>query len=198
LSGQNKVTVRASVSFYDQYGNPAGKGNSVLITIGTGTGNSDIRTVSSRGMARWTRTLDGTLGTAVNVTYALQADTGTVASPAPLTGAPTVTGGASVIAVRHADDDSTRTATAISAVYDKEDRFLIATAGTIGALYSYDDGDTFINGIDNHADEGKQITLDEFEGLIKPATADGGAGTVEVVWYDDDGVSIFRVTVAGT
>ena len=197
LSGQNKVTVRASVSFYDQYGNPAGKGRKVLITIGTGDGSADIRTVSSRGMARWSRTLDGELGTAVTVAYALQDATGTVAVPVGLTGAPTVTEGASVVPVRHADDDSTLVATPITAVYDKEDRFRIT-----GALYSYDDGDTFINGLtsgDNAPDEGadRRITLEKFEGLIKPGTG-GTAGSVEVVFYDDDGVSIFRVTAEGS
>ncbi len=193
LSGQNKVTVRSSVSFYDQYGNPAGKGNSVLISIGTGDGSSDIRTVSSRGMARWTRTLDGELGTAVPVTYALQDATGTVATPVALTGAPTVTA-TSVVPVRHADDDSTVAVAdgAITAVYADEDRFRIT-----GALYSYDDGDTFINGISGHDDEGKRITLDGFEGLIKPGTG-GTAGTVEIVFYDDDGVSIFRVSTVGS
>ncbi|MCZ0941057.1 MAG: S-layer homology domain-containing protein [Caldilineaceae bacterium] len=198
LSGQNMVTVRASVSFYDQYGNPAGKGESVQITIGDGTGNSDIRTVSSRGMARWSRTLAGTLGTAVpSIAYALQ-DVTDPDNPTALTGAPTITGGTSIVPVRHADDDSTLGATAISAVYDKEDRFRIA-----GALYSYDDGDTFINGIATGTPgapaEGAdtRITLDQFEGLIKAGTG-GNVGTVEVVFYDDDGVSIFRVTAQGS
>ncbi len=200
LSGQNKVTVQASVSFYDQYGNPAGKGENVSITIGTGENSADTRTVSSRGMARWSRTLDGSLGTAITVTYALR----NAADDAALDGAPTVED-TSVIPVRHADDDSTRVATAITAVYDKEDRFLISTAGSFAALYSYDDGDTFINGIATGSPGGpaagadRSLTLEEFEGLIKPATSGGNAGSVEVVFYDDDdGVSIFRVTAAGS
>ena len=187
LSGQDKVTVRASVSFYDQYGNAAGKGENVAIGIGTGDGSSDTRTVSSRGMARWTRTLDGTLGTAVDVTYALRNE----ADDAALDGAPTVAG-TSVVPVRHADDDSTAAAAAITAVYAKEDRFRIA-----GALYSYDDDDTYINGISGHDNEGDRITLDAFEGLIAAGTG-GTAGSVEIVFYDDDGVSIFRVTAAGS
>ncbi len=191
LSGQNKVTIRATVSFYDQYGNPAGKGENVAIAIGTGDGSSNTRTVSSRGMASWRRTLDGTLGTAVDVTYALRNED----DDAALDGAPTVAD-TSVIPVRHADDDTARGATAITAVYDKEDRFLISTVGTLAALYSYDDGDTFINGISGDDNEGKRITLAQFEGLIKSAGT--APGSVEVVWYDDDGVSIFRVTAAGT
>ena len=191
LSGQGKVTVQASVSFYDQYGNPAGHGEKVLITI-DGAANGDIRTLSSRGMAKWSRTLDGTLGTAVPVTYALQSSAGTVASPVALDGAPTnIEGGASVIPVRVADDNSTAAAAAITAVYDKEDRFRIT-----GALYSYDDGDTFINGIDGNDGEGDRLTLEQFEGLIK--SAGSAPGSVEIVWYDADGVSIFRVTALGT
>ncbi|MXV80298.1 MAG: hypothetical protein F4007_06545 [Chloroflexi bacterium] len=192
LSNQDMVTVRASVSFYDQYGNPVGKGESVQITIGTGDESSDIRTVSSGGMARWSRTLTGTLGTAVTVAYALQVDSG----------APTITGGTSIVPVRHADDDSTRPASdgEISEVYDKEDRFRIG-----GALYSYDDGDRFFNGIAVGSPGGpassaadRSLTLEEFEGLIKSAGT--SSGIVEVVFYDDDDdrESIFRVTQAGT
>ena len=191
LSGQNKVTVRASVSFYDQYGNPAGKGENVAIAIGTGADNSDTRTVSSRGMARWTRTLDGVLGTVLEVTYTLRdaADENDVTTPEVADG--------SVVPVRHADDDSTGASTPITAVYDKEDRFRIT-----GALYSYDDGDTFINGLTSGDDapaagEDRRITLEKFEGLIKAGTG-GTAGSVEVVFYDDDGVSIFRVTAVGS
>ncbi|MYF17009.1 MAG: hypothetical protein F4215_06260 [Gemmatimonadetes bacterium] len=189
LSGQNKVTIRASVSFYDQYGNPAGKGEKVTITIGTGDGRSDERTVSSSGVARWTRTLDGTLGTAINAEYNLVnvAQDGTVSDNAD---APDVTS-TPVVPVRHADDDSTAPGAQITELYDKEDRFRIT-----GALYSYDDGDTFINNILGDGGQGDPLTLEEFEGLIKPVT--GTAGSVEIVFYDDDGRSIFRVTTAGS
>ncbi|MDE0132026.1 MAG: S-layer homology domain-containing protein [bacterium] len=199
LSGQGKVTIRASVSFYDQYGNPAGKGQSVEIAIGTGDNNSDTRTVSSRGRASWRRTLDATLGAEIQMTYTLQ-DISDPNNIVALANAPTVTGGTPVVTVRHADDDSTAAAAQIDAVYDKEDRFRVTDAAAtppVSALYSYDDGDTFINGIANHDDEGKRITLAQFEGLIKPGT-NGTAGTVEVVFYDDDGVSIFRVTGVGS
>ena len=191
LSGQDKVTIRASVSFYDQYGNPAGKGENVQITIGSGTGSSDTRTVSSSGMARWSRTLDGTLGTAVTVGYALRNE----ADDGALTGAPTsIPGGDSVVPVRHADDDSSvpGTGTPITELYDKEDRFRIT-----GALYSYEDGDDFFNNIDGDDGQGDRLTLDEFEELIKPGTSNT-AGSVQVVFYDDDGRSIFRVTAPGS
>ncbi len=44
LSGQGKVTIRATVSFYDQYGNSIGKGEKVAIDIGAA--DSATRTVS--------------------------------------------------------------------------------------------------------------------------------------------------------
>ena len=65
------------------------------------------------------------------------------------------------------------------------------------------DGDTFINGIaagnPGAPAEGAdtRITLEKFEGLIKAGTG-GTEGSVEVVFYDDDGVSIFRVTAQGS
>ncbi|MYB66867.1 MAG: hypothetical protein F4X75_00005, partial [Gemmatimonadetes bacterium] len=193
LSGQDKVTIRTSVSFYDQYGNPAGKGENVKITIGDDTveANVNTRTVRGRGMASWSHTLTGSLGGSVPVTYTLRnaADDTDVTDPE--------VGDGAVIAVRHADDDSTVAVAngQISEVYDKEDRFRIG-----GALYSYDDGDTFINGLtgDNApaAGEDKRITLEKFEELIK--RGDTSAGVVEIVFYDDDGISIFRVTTPGT
>ncbi|MYD34881.1 MAG: hypothetical protein F4W98_13515 [Acidimicrobiales bacterium] len=208
-SGQGKVTIRTSVSFYDQYGNPAGKGHKVTITIGTATegvdppDNVSTRTVSSSGTARWARTLDGSPGNPIEPEYNVVNDDGTDNTAARNVD-PT-----SVIPVNHADDDTARGGTnnggtQITAVYDKENRFLIAASDDFAELYSYDDGDRFFNAIavgsaggpDSETD--RSLTLEEFEKLIKPATATGSAGSVEVVFYDDDGESIFRVTVAGT
>ena len=163
----------------------------MAIAIGTGDDNSKLRTVSSGGTTSWSRTLDGTLGTGIDVSYTLQ-DASDPENLVALTGAPAVAN-TTVVPVRHADDDSTAPAAQITAVYDKEDRFRIT-----GALYSYDDDDTFINGITGHEDAGDRISLEKFEGLIKKATEAGNAGSVEVVFYDDDGISIFRATVEGT
>ena len=52
-------------------------------------------------------------------------------------------------------------------------------------VYSYDSDDIFI---DSTGDEGVEITMDSFITKIK----DGG--TIEVVAYDADGTSIFRLT----
>ena len=57
--------------------------------------------------------------------------------------------------------------------------------GTADLVYSYDSDDIFI---DSTGDEGVEITMDSFITKIK----DGG--TIEVVAYDADGTSIFRLT----
>ncbi len=186
LSNQNRVTIRATVSFYDQYGNPVGKGERVAIAIGTGTGSSNTRTVSSRGMAGWSRTLDGTLGTGITVAYALR----NAADDAGLDGAPSVTD-TSVISVRHADDNSSRAAADIDAVYGDENRFRIG-----GALYTYDSDDVFlqtvtVGGVTSNA----PVDMAKFAMLIgaNRAGQPGTQANIEVVAYNSQGSSIFRV-----
>ena len=192
LNSKNEVSVRASVTFYDQYGNTIGKGNSVLITIGTGDNNSSRRTISSRGVASWRRTavadVTGFPDTVVNVavTYTDIQDSGDTA----ITDAPTIDP-TPVVPVRHAPDDSqVATATALTAVYADDDRFRIN-----GLLYTYDADDVYIDG--TTADESTMIDMAKFESLIKPGSTDT-EGTVQIVAYDDDGSSIFRVTVPGS
>ena len=190
-SGQGKVSIRASVSFYDQYGNSIGKNSKVLIDIGGG--DPVFRTVSSRGMASWRSTFDADLNSSQTVTYALQDPAATdPASPQPLTGAPAVTGGTPVHVVAHADDDSSADADDIDAVYADENRFRID-----GALYSYDSDDLFIN--DSGAADGAVADLDGFETLIGGnLTTITNAANIEIVAYDDDGSSIFRVVTAAS
>lgn len=190
LSGQDRVTIRATVSFYDQYGNSAGKGENVQIDIGEA--EAVTRTVSSRGMASWRVTNDGTLNTSQTVTYVLRnAD-----DDAGLEGAPTVAS-TTVLPVRHADDDSSAAAADIAAVYAKEDRFRIG-----GALYSYDSDDVFINDVpatDGGTPLGEKVDMARFETLIGGnLEAIGTAANIQIVLYDDDGSSIFRVVRAAT
>ena len=68
-----------------------------------------------------------------------------------------------------------------------EGEFLVNNDEDINAdlVYSYDSDDIFI---DSTGDEGVEITMDSFITKIK----DGG--TIEVVAYDADGTSIFRLT----
>ena len=192
MNTADEVSIRASVTFYDQYGNTIGQGNSVLITIGAESSsgaadNASRRTVSSRGMARWSRSgVDATLNNNVDVTYtALQDSTETdLVSPPTVTATP-------VVAVRHAPDDSqVATATAITAVYEDDNRFHIA-----GLLYTYDSDDIFLDG--TVSTDSEVVDMEKFESLIAAGATDN-EGTVQIVSYDDDGSSIFLVTVAGT
>ena len=194
LNSKDEVTIRASVSLYDQYGNSIGKGGKVAITIGDAP--VAIRTISSRGVASWRATVDLTAATdngrnqPVTVQYALQADTATVTALVPLPDAPDITN-TMVTAVRHAPDDSSEPAGAIGspnvdAVYGDDDRFNID-----GYLYTYDSDDVFVDGTDN----GAVVDVAKFKRLIganlsaQPTTQ----ANVQVVSYDDDGSSIFRV-----
>ncbi len=184
-NSKNEVSIRASVTFYDQYGNTIGKGNSVLITIAGA--DPARRTISSRGVASWRATVvQATLGGSVAVTYTELQDSAGGALTIP-----SVTGGASVLAVEHAPDDSSNDADDIDAVYGDEDRFLID-----GLLYTYDSDDVFIT--DSGTDvNGKVLDLAEFEKEIGTNLETiATAANIEVVAYDDDGRSIFRVVTA--
>ncbi len=187
-NSKNEVTIRATVTFYDQYGNPTGKGNSVLITIG---GSDDTRrTISSRGVASWRATVvQDTLGGPVNVTYASVQD-----SDGKALTVPDITA-TSVLAVENAPDDSSNAAANIVAVYGDEDRFLIA-----GLLYSYDSDDVFLDTGDGDAGNKVVDGVAEFEKLIGANLDEqpGAQANIVVVSYDDDGSSIFRVVTEAT
>ena len=106
---------------------------------------------------------------------------GTDGTWAPVTSPPTVDP-ASVLPVSHAGDDTARDAADITGVFGDDNRFHIG-----GDLYTYDDGDTFLDG-------GDTLTLDEFETKIgvnlETITTEAN---IQVVFYDDDGTSIFKV-----
>ncbi len=183
----DEVSIPASVTFYDQYGNTIGKGNSVLITIGTGDGRSLRRTVSSRGVASWQRggVPVTSRNTSVPVTYmAIQDSSG---GDIPITRGVTDT---PVLAVDHAPDDSQRDAATVNGVYADDNRFHI-----LGFLYTYDSNDIYIDATTEG--ESSEIDMDKFESLITPGSG-GTGGTVQVVSYDDDGPSIFRVSSPGS
>ncbi len=85
---------------------------------------------------------------------------------------------------------STATNRHVVVTHALEGEFLADTTaspdGTADLVYSYDDDDIFI---DSTGAEGVEITMDSFAAKIK----DGG-NTIEVLAYDVDGVSIFRLT----
>ena len=179
MDSKDEVTIRAMVTLYDQYGNTIGKGNTVEIDIGDGTATR--RTVSSRGVASWRDTVDaGSPGDPITITYGdMQDSDGT-----DLTSPPTVAD-STVTAVRHAPDDSSADAADIDAVYGDDNRFRID-----GLLYTYDSGDVFVDG----TGDGAVVDMAKFETLIG-VNLDTIAteANIQIVSYDDDGDSIFRV-----
>ena len=76
----------------------------------------------------------------------------------------------------------------LDAVYGDDNRFRVD-----GAVYTYDSDDVFVDGTDN----GAVVDMAKFASLIG-ANLDtiGTAANVQVVSYDDDGSSIFRVQSA--
>lgn len=177
VSSGGKVTIKATATLYDQYGNAlrVKKGQEIRIVIGDASTDpaDDDRPVSSRGVANYTRTVDAPGASdqdgEVEVTYTLQDPDNEI---------PDITvESTDVIAVSNATDDSTATRAAVSDLYDKENKFRVGRT-----LYSYDSNDTFVSGT-------SQVDIDKFEDLMGADNAQ-----VEVVVYDDDGSSIFRVS----
>jgi len=197
IISNGKVSIRATVSVYDQYGNPAGSGKRIAITIGSaGTdpaGEASTRVINSRGMASHRATVTPTAaGTNVVIQYgAIQQFGSNGTTLEDVTDAPSVTGGTAVTPVNHATDDSTVPAGDIgspnvSAVYGDDNRFRIG-----GALYTYDSDDTYLK-------DGDRITMAKFEEEIGVGLKAGTGQTkteanIQVVIYDDDGNSIFKV-----
>lgn len=181
LNSKDEASIKASVTFYDQYGNTTARGHTVEIDIGSA--DAARRTASNRGVASHGATSTGSTGTNIKVSYAKVQDSNAQNVSVE------IKGGTEVMAVRHAPDDDTADAAEVNAVYADDNRFRIK-----GLLYTYDAGDTFV---DDTGDKSGVVDLAKFKSLITPG--DGKkAGTVQVVSYDDDGSSIFRVTVAGS
>ncbi len=174
-----KVSIRASVNFYDQYGNASAVGHRVSITIGSNT--AAVKPVLSTGIASQRGSVTAEKNDSVTVTFGSLEARGTDGTFAAVTSPPTVAD-VSVLAVSHASDDSSRDAADIDRVFGDDNRFHIA-----GDLYTYDDDDTFLEG-------GVTLTLDEFETKIGANLETiSSAANIQVVFYDDDGTSIFKV-----
>ena len=187
MNSKDEVTIRATVTLYDQYGNTAGKGNTVEIDIGEG--DATRRTVSSRGVASWRDTVavggSGDPGEDITITYSNMQDSDGTA----INGAPTVDN-STVTAVRHAPDDSSAAAADIDAVYGDDNRFRID-----GLLYTYDSGDLFVDG----TGDGAVVDMAKFQTLIGVnLDTIANEANIQIVSYDDDGDSIFRVVTAAS
>ena len=186
----DKVRIKVTVSYYDQYGNPAASGDKLTITVnnpddtsddGSATSGDNGARVRSNGTARFTANLNAAAGAEITVTVSALETATTIDPDDP----------DAVLAVRHAhkNDDGVsgnQLAADSQVIVDADnDRFIIDTGAddtdVVGVLYSYDSGDTFIVG-------DAEVDMDKFEEAI--AT---NGNTVTVVFYSTDGTSIFSV-----
>ena len=177
-----KVSVRVTVSHFDQFGNPDGQGGSVGVTLTsskTGEGNTDSstsQTINSQGVASFRGSVIADPGSTITPTF---------------TGGPSQSGGSTLTAtttetttaVRHADKNDDNTAAGTVEVYADDNAFRFTADGHehLGILYSYDSDDTFIS-------SGGTVDMNKFEELIQPDEA-----TIQVLTYTVDGSSIFIV-----
>ena len=120
------------------------------------------------------------------------------------------TGPNSVHVVNTASSASTGTHT-VTHLMVKDNKFL-ALAGDAGGdptlVFSYDDGDTFIDSTAGSGSEGRAVSMERFQTLMDQdddhdtvangATTSDAAVEVEVVIYNADGTSVFRVTNDGS
>ena len=187
----DKVRIQVTVSYYDQYGNPAASGDRLTISVGDTSGadgtfatsGDNGARVRSNGTARFPANISAVAGEEKAIAVGALQTASSIEPADP----------SAVLAVRHAhknddgvsgnrDTDGTN-----QVIVDADnDRFIIdtgdGTGDTIaGVLYSYDSGDTFIVG-------DAEVDIDKFEEAI--AT---NGNPVTVVFYSTDGTSIFSV-----
>ena len=102
--------------------------------------------------------------------------------------------------VTRADDDDVG-AVVVNSIDKKKDEFLAhststTVTGNSDLVYSYDSGDTFVNGIEDGETEGELLTMAKFEDMLDNYTDGGTRAVVDIVVYKPDGSSIFRITTA--
>ncbi len=150
--------------------------------IGVGDAERFRQKVSGRGAANFRRSVNARAGNPVIVTFTdIRDDQGTQATPSALAQV-------TITPVIRATDGSSSRSSDVGALYAQENRFHID-----GLLYSYNSEDTFIH-------NGEVIDMETFETRLGANLDLAGdraqAAQVEVVLYDSDGTSIFRVTRA--
>ena len=181
IINDGEVSIRATASFFDQFGNAAAAGEDLTITFtnddasadgGTDTKNGEVR---SNGAWSTRGTVTAAPGQNISVTFSA------VGGQTP--------DEKDVMAVRHARRrDATSGAGAVTA-YADDNRFRYTTAAAddgieIGNLYSYDADDLYIV-------DGKSSDMAAFEEAIEATGT-----TVQVVSYRIDDSSIFSASTS--
>ena len=211
IPDKGDVVIRTSITLYDQYGNgirEAGVGQMAAINIGTDTADNDNVAVNRNGVA--TRRLvveDVDDGVPIAITYdeRPQIDNEEQTDVTEVDDADDADD-QSVQVVFEADDDNVG-AVVVNSV-DTDDNEFLANSDATGTLtdsgpsdlvFSYDADDTFVNGVSNGEDEGELITMEKFVEMISgfdDEEADSERAVVDVIVYESEGSSIFRVTNA--
>ena len=202
------LAITASLTLYDQYGNgirEGGVGQQAAISIG---GNDANVNVNRNGVATRRRVIEktdsvlNTPGTPIPVTYTERPTVNGAAQDdvTDVTDTEKQADDANVQVVTKADDDDVG-AVVVNALRNDQDEFLAhststETSGNSNLVYSYDSDDTFVNGIENGETEGELLTMEKFEDMLDNFTTGGTRAVVDVVVYNPDGLSIFRVTTA--
>ena len=203
--------VRATVTFYDQYGNGHRQGNGQKVGIDFGgemvtvdgslTPANPRANVNGNGVARRSTTVESTTaGMPIPITYDPNPDEGATRDPVvpdPVVLDITVTLPAAddqqmiqVVTEADIDDNGVRE---IHTLFADDDEFTTemvnveAEQQPAAKLYSYDSGDVFIMG-------GENITMDKFEELLAERKDEDNVATLNIVRYNTDGESIFTVT----
>ncbi|MCZ0941056.1 MAG: hypothetical protein OXJ55_20615 [Caldilineaceae bacterium] len=180
------VSIRASITLYDQYGKGyrAGAGQQVEITIG----NEDL-TASVNGSGTGTgsaRLQHQEPGFSAQVSFTADPAGDGVDLPAGVSDPPD----AFVQLVTPATSRDAGRSMGIHTFFSRHNRFTTETGDDnpdAKLLFYYKPGDTFKAG-------DRLITIDEFEELLTPFEDNENPARIHIVTYDREGTSEFRIT----
>lgn len=180
-----EVTIRASVTLYDQYGNGhrTGSGQLVGITIG---GEAFDATVSPSGTASAGVTLDGQRhGSPVTVSFEADPAGDGVDLDAGVDDPPDAV--VQVVTAATSKDDGEDIS--VHTIFPHLNRFTTEAGGgdsDAKLLFYYKRADTFLAGDD-------MITIEQFETLLAPVDDEENEAVIDIVTYDREGTSVFKV-----
>ena len=219
IPDKGDIVIRTSITLYDQYGNgfrEAGVGQMAAIDIGTNVDDdTDNVDVNRNGVATRRKVIKGvTAGAPIEIAYDERPmiddddddvddeQTGVMA----ITGDDNMAKDQTVQVVYRADDDNVGAMTVNSIDTDDAEFLAVETPEDGDApegstlVFSYDADDTFVNGVENEdgESEGELLTMEKFEDMLDDFKMEGVRAIVDVVVYDSDGSSIFRVNTASS
>ena len=180
-----EVTIRASVTLYDQYGtgHRTGSGQQVGITIG---GQALNPSVSASGTASGGVTLEGQRrGSPVTVSFTADPAGDGVDLDAGVDDPPD----AVVQVVTAATSKDAGKDINVHTIFPHLNRFTTEAGGgdsDAKLLFYYKRADTFLAGDD-------PITIEQFESLLTPFGDEENDAVIDIVTYDREGTSVFKI-----